>query len=293
MLPNTHTLHWPPLPSVPPQVPCRSGCGAAYCGAACEEAAWKLHHRLLCPSEPTPAAADQQGACDPQTSSAHDQQPQATGGALHADKAALGAFYRHAASTNEIFGLAAKVLAVTVVRAEALRQRRQGEGGTPAEASERSGEGAGAGEGGGFWPAALLAADAALQKQRGDAAAGGSGADACGSSSGAGEQGTATRAAAVGADAGAGQAGCSSSSGAAASASPDNGGLPCGEGDWAALKAAWLPFASGWKRVWWESVAVPPDVDDEAAFRQQLRCAVVESVCVGLLIMQRMVTACW
>lgn len=184
-------------------------------------------------------------------------------------------------------------MAVTVVRAEALRQRRQGEGGTPAEASERSGEGAGAGEGGGFWPAALLAADAALQKQRGDAAAGGSGADACGSSSGAGEQGTATRAAAVGADAGAGQAGCSSSSGAAASASPDNGGLPCGEGDWAALKAAWLPFASGWKRVWWESVAVPPDVDDEAAFRQQLRCAVVESVCVGLLIMQRMVTACW
>lgn len=40
----------------------------------------------------------------------------------------------------------------------------------------------------------------------------------------------------------------------------------------AALLQVWLPFAVGWKRLWWESVAVPEDVDDEQAFRAQLRC---------------------
>lgn len=35
-----------------------------------------------------------------------------------------------------------------------------------------------------------------------------------------------------------------------------------------ALQAAWEPFAMGHKAVWWECVAVPEDVDDEAEFRQ-------------------------
>lgn len=37
-----------------------------------------------------------------------------------------------------------------------------------------------------------------------------------------------------------------------------------------ALLQAWLPWAVGWKGVWWESVAAPDDVE-EGAFRQQLR----------------------
>lgn len=40
----------------------------------------------------------------------------------------------------------------------------------------------------------------------------------------------------------------------------------------AALLAAWQPYAFAWKRAWWESVAVPDDVEDEEAFRLQLRC---------------------
>ena len=42
---------------------------------------------------------------------------------------------------------------------------------------------------------------------------------------------------------------------------------------WRALERAWLPFAVGWKAVWWECVAVPDDVDDEEAFRTgELAC---------------------
>ena len=45
------------------------------------------------------------------------------------------------------------------------------------------------------------------------------------------------------------------------------------------LLRAWEPFAVGHKGVWWEVVARPSDVevDDEAAFRQQLRDLATES----------------
>jgi hypothetical protein len=38
-----------------------------------------------------------------------------------------------------------------------------------------------------------------------------------------------------------------------------------------ALQCAWLPFQAGWKKQWHESVACPPDVEDEATFRAELR----------------------
>lgn len=41
----------------------------------------------------------------------------------------------------------------------------------------------------------------------------------------------------------------------------------------AALQAAWQPYLYGWKRPWWEAVAVPDDVEDEDEFRGQLRWA--------------------
>lgn len=43
------------------------------------------------------------------------------------------------------------------------------------------------------------------------------------------------------------------------------------EGRNRALAAAWLPFRAGWKRVWWEAIAVPADVSDPEEFKQQLR----------------------
>jgi len=39
------------------------------------------------------------------------------------------------------------------------------------------------------------------------------------------------------------------------------------------LAQAWLPLQLAWKRPWWEVAALPEDVDDEAAFRQEMRCA--------------------
>ncbi|GLI60574.1 hypothetical protein VaNZ11_002733 [Volvox africanus] len=45
-----------------------------------------------------------------------------------------------------------------------------------------------------------------------------------------------------------------------------------------ALLAAWRPFMYGWKRCWWEAVAVPDDVDDEEEFRAQLRSLASDSL---------------
>ncbi|KAK9805419.1 hypothetical protein WJX73_003394 [Symbiochloris irregularis] len=47
---------------------------------------------------------------------------------------------------------------------------------------------------------------------------------------------------------------------------------------WTALQQAWLPFAVGWKAVWWESIAVPEDIEDEATFRAELRDLAEESL---------------
>lgn len=40
----------------------------------------------------------------------------------------------------------------------------------------------------------------------------------------------------------------------------------------AALQAAWTPYSLGFKAVWWESVSVPDDVEEEEEFRTELRC---------------------
>ena len=38
-----------------------------------------------------------------------------------------------------------------------------------------------------------------------------------------------------------------------------------------AMISAWLPFHLGWKKLWHEAVACPSDVEDEEAFRSQLK----------------------
>lgn len=37
--------------------------------------------------------------------------------------------------------------------------------------------------------------------------------------------------------------------------------------NWEALQGAWKPFGVAWKAPWWNCVAVPEDVSDEAGFR--------------------------
>lgn len=37
---------------------------------------------------------------------------------------------------------------------------------------------------------------------------------------------------------------------------------------WDSLQRAWVPLQAGWKALWWEAVAVPPDVEDGEQFRQ-------------------------
>ncbi|KAG2493087.1 hypothetical protein HYH03_008750 [Edaphochlamys debaryana] len=163
--------------SLPQPVPCRRGCGDMYCSVACEDEAWRHHHCLLCTasapaSEAAGPSTSYSGASGSGAQAAEEAVEEVLG--VRVDRRALAAFAAHAAETNEIFLLAAQVVASTLLKASRLLS-----------------------EGGG----------------------------------------TASDAAAV-----------------------------CG-----ALAAAWRPYVYGWKRCWWEAVAVPEDVEDEDEFRGQLR----------------------
>ncbi|EFJ45026.1 SET and zf-MYND domain-containing protein [Volvox carteri f. nagariensis] len=141
---------------LPKPMPCRRGCGALYCSAACEAEAWEHSHCLLCTGTRTSSSPLVELKAEP--------------------------FWEHARETNEIFLLAAQVVVSTLLRA-----------------------------------ARLLA----------------------GSSSGAAGPSDAYR---------------------------------------SALLAAWQPYMYGWKRCWWDSVAVPDDVDDEEEFRTQLKSLASDSL---------------
>ena len=60
----------------------------------------------------------------------------------------------------------------------------------------------------------------------------------------------------------------------------DSVSLGCDEraAEWDDLRSAWTPFQAVHKKVWWELVPMPDDLDDEEAWRQQLRCACVFTV---------------
>ncbi|KXZ55285.1 hypothetical protein GPECTOR_3g421 [Gonium pectorale] len=217
---------------LPQPLPCRRRCGALYCGATCEEAAWEHSHCLLCTGGAADASAasgagpstsgqgagtssDASGADGSGPSSSQPVPAPAAAGAgpstpataaaaaeeelygIRVDRRALAAFVDHAAATNEIFLLAAKVVAAT-----------------------------------------MLAAARAL-------AAAAPGSEAAGAD-----------------DAGAAASGSGSAGGAARSA----------------LLAAWRPFQHGWKKCWWDAVAVPEDVEDEEEFRGQLRSLASDSL---------------
>ena len=143
------------------QVPCPGGCsGEVYCSDTCAEADWAAHHCLLCtgPRTSTPQASqcgieehtrsrpahtdrcgvvcDRQHAGSPQSS--HDEARDSEEGGrparedVQADR--LQDFWDHAAISNDIFCLAAKVIAGTLLRARdalSVTQESLGSGTSP------------------------------------------------------------------------------------------------------------------------------------------------------------------
>ncbi|KAG1670694.1 hypothetical protein FOA52_010970 [Chlamydomonas sp. UWO 241] len=187
---------------LPRALPCRAGCSAQYCSGACEAAAWRMQHVLLCPGcplaagSPAPAPAPAPGAAGSAAGAVGEPAGSAVdgggssaaagaasavagasgdaGGVLVSDRDRLAAFYAHAASTNEIFVLAAKVVVLTLVRAEEILRGgtcsdAHGGAGDPAGGVDSSGCGGGGGAAaadgaGSKVPGALAAADAALAR---------------------------------------------------------------------------------------------------------------------------------
>jgi len=251
-----------PLPAV---VPCPGGCRVeAYCSAACSRAAWEGCHQLLCTG---PAAgresnaAPGSGGADSAADEPRRKRSKHSVGAVHAhasaqhqacssdshreaqrdgnctDSAAEGAASRrealrelgaHADATNDIFRVAARLVAGVLLRAAALLDTETASslahGSTAADvASDRPPDGAAQ------RPSPAASAEAARH-------------------TGSAEQG------------------CERPT-------PEPGAC------WAALRRAWLPHAVAWKAVWWEAVALPADVTDEAAFRQgPRRCSSADTL---------------
>ena len=76
---------------LPAPLPCPGGCDAQFCSPECARHAWDTYHCLLCPGERGMAS----------------------------DKAQLRSFRAHARRSNDIFFLAAKVVAIVALRAQA------------------------------------------------------------------------------------------------------------------------------------------------------------------------------
>ena len=76
---------------LPCPLPCPGGCDAQFCSAECATTCWDAYHSLLCPGQ----------------------------GGLCADKAQLRSFRAHARRSNDIFFLAAKIVAIVALRAQA------------------------------------------------------------------------------------------------------------------------------------------------------------------------------
>ena len=237
-----------PLPEI---VPCPGGCDEeAYCSAACARAAWDGYHRLLCTgpagpraglvdeggedaadqrvrkrrkhsAETAPAhAAAQSHGCSPASRAEGQQGDDCSDEATERPstrQTALAEFNAHADATNDIFHVAARLMAGVILRAEALLSSEAVSSPTRSSlAADEHEDGLSAATSSPSMPAAPA-----------------------------------------------------QHSGLAVAACKTPGPEP--SACWAALRRAWRPYAVAWKAVWWEAVALPPDVADEAAFRQGQR----------------------
>jgi hypothetical protein len=114
-------------------IPCRHGCGEQYCCCECEAAAWSRHHCLLCPA--VDDGAQRAGRGTARSGSRRGGSSSGSGGSssnprsggtqrtvhgVHVNSSALRAFYEHADSSNEVFRLAAQVVATMLVAADRL-----------------------------------------------------------------------------------------------------------------------------------------------------------------------------
>ena len=128
--------------SVPAQVVCPGGCAdETYCSAACADAAWHAHHGLTCCGPAPTSTAARMPAAVPQPLPEHTRDssvrpaPYGAAGAgpvvvlRHgasarqggpADADAMRGFRAHADATNDIFHVAAQVIAGTLLRARRL-----------------------------------------------------------------------------------------------------------------------------------------------------------------------------
>ncbi|EXC23138.1 Histone-lysine N-methyltransferase [Morus notabilis] len=80
--------------SLPPAIPCAGGCGEAYyCSKLCAQSDWETCHSLLCTGEKSESVSSE----------------------------ALGEFIQHANETNDVFLLAAKAIASTILRNRKLK----------------------------------------------------------------------------------------------------------------------------------------------------------------------------
>ena len=113
---------------------CRGGCGAEYCGVACEEAAWRGAHGLLCPGAgPAPAwdealeaaRAEEEGTAGPPQKRARPESSNAENGLGRQFWSA--AFLAHAAATNDVFALAGLCVADVLSRARRRLAERPAE----------------------------------------------------------------------------------------------------------------------------------------------------------------------
>ena len=250
---------------LPAAVPCRGGCDdESYCTAACEAAAWEAHHQLLCTGPAESADADvrlengsadvgadeprrkrtrhavaavpdqtaHHGACSAVRQKAairHDggQQNDGASADVATRRDALVQFKAHADATNDIFHVAARLIAGVLLRAAAQLNAR-------AASSLRQGSSAA------HHLAEARSPDAAELSSVGKSAGTDEHSEPVATACGAGDL-----------DAGA-----------------------C----WTALQRAWEPHAVAWKAVWWEAVALPSDITNEAAFRQGKQSATLRAV---------------
>ncbi|GIL65835.1 hypothetical protein Vafri_19475 [Volvox africanus] len=250
---------------LPDPVPCRRGCGALYCSAACEVEAWEHSHCLLCPvstsTDPAAAAAaDSSGSAQaPGTnSSGHSDTAEAVL-SRHAGTNTTGqptSSYDSANADGTAGGLAAGAAA--------------GAGPSSADPGPRctSGDPAAAGPSEAvveelcgisvdrralmsFWDHARETNEVFLLAAQVVAA-------------------TLLKAARL--------VQVNEQSGGATPGPPSRAAGASSDVYQSALLAAWQPFMYGWKRCWWEAVAVPDDVDDEEEFRAQLKSLASDSL---------------
>eukprot|EP00887_Chlorella_sp_A99_P006616 scaffold3.g6616.t1 len=111
---------------LPAPVRCRGGCADEwYCSTACEAAAWERCHQLLCTGPADAAAADAGGGKGKQLVATGGAQRQQEAEQRREQAAAMTEFTDLADATNDVFRLAAVVVAITLLRAERLLAQQQ------------------------------------------------------------------------------------------------------------------------------------------------------------------------